>query len=153
MKKNILSILILLVVVVGAVYITKYKRISFFPQKTVQHVVTNTQNSPTLGTYLANTESLALYINIKNPNSDSTCDYRCMKYFKPYVADIAYAGDVDFLSKKYNLGDKVAIVKRSDGLYQYAYDGKLLYTFMGDTKPGDTNGTRMPKDEWKIVNL
>jgi predicted lipoprotein with Yx(FWY)xxD motif len=35
---------------------------------------------------------------------------------------------------------KVAVHKQSDGVRQVAYNGHLLYTFIGDTKPGDVTG-------------
>ncbi len=153
MKKNILSIVVLLLVIGGAVYVTKYKKISIFPQQTIQHVVTNTQTSPTLGTYLANKNGLTLYVNTKNPTEDSVCDFYCMKYWKPFIVDVAYTGDADFLSKKYNLGDKITMVKRADGLYQYAYDGKLLYTYITDQKAGDVYGLNINKGDWAVVSL
>ena len=35
---------------------------------------------------------------------------------------------------------KVAVHKQPDGVRQVAYNGHLLYTFIGDTKPGDVTG-------------
>ena len=35
---------------------------------------------------------------------------------------------------------KVAVHKQADGVRQVAYNGHLLYTFIGDTKPGDVTG-------------
>jgi predicted lipoprotein with Yx(FWY)xxD motif len=35
---------------------------------------------------------------------------------------------------------KVAVQMQSDGTSQVMYNGHLLYTFVGDTKPGDATG-------------
>ena len=35
---------------------------------------------------------------------------------------------------------KIAVFPQSDGGMQVAYNGHLLYTFSGDSKPGDANG-------------
>jgi predicted lipoprotein with Yx(FWY)xxD motif len=35
---------------------------------------------------------------------------------------------------------KLVVHKQADGVRQVAYNGHLLYTFVGDTKPGDANG-------------
>jgi predicted lipoprotein with Yx(FWY)xxD motif len=45
---------------------------------------------------------------------------------------------------------KWSVIKRDDGTMQYAYDGKPLYTFMKDEKPGEMKGDGM-KDVWHVM--
>ena len=44
------------------------------------------------------------------------------------------------------------VVGREDGIYQWAYKGKLLYTFDGDTRAGDAVGTYVDK-RWRVALL
>ena len=46
---------------------------------------------------------------------------------------------------------KWTVIKRDDGTMQWAYDGKPLYTFVKDEKPGDMTGDGM-KDVWHVVH-
>jgi predicted lipoprotein with Yx(FWY)xxD motif len=39
---------------------------------------------------------------------------------------------------------------REDGIKQYAYRGRLLYRFAGDTAPGEVNGVHAGAD-WSIA--
>ena len=41
-------------------------------------------------------------------------------------------------------------ITRDDGSMQWAYDGKPLYTFKMDEKPGDMKGDGM-KDVWHVM--
>lgn len=152
MKKNILYVLIIILLATLSYYTVKiYKQNK--SQKVVEHLVINTQNSDKFGKYLTDSNNMTLYINIENPTSDSACDYNCMKLWKPFIVDLAYGGDESFLSKNYNLGDKISIIKRSDGLFQYAYDGKLLYRYITDQKAGDVYGLNIFGKEWTIINI
>jgi predicted lipoprotein with Yx(FWY)xxD motif len=46
-----------------------------------------------------------------------------------------------------------ATITRTDGTLQVTYDGSPLYTFAGDTAPGDTNGQNITADGglWTVV--
>ena len=46
---------------------------------------------------------------------------------------------------------KFTLIKRDDGMMQWAYDGKPLYTFVKDEKPGEMKGDGM-KDVWHVVH-
>ncbi len=43
-----------------------------------------------------------------------------------------------------------SVVSRTDGVVQWAYKGKPLYTFDGDTEPGDAAGSNVDK-RWSVV--
>ena len=45
---------------------------------------------------------------------------------------------------------KITIIKRDDGSLQWADEGKPLYTFAKDTKPGDVAGDNF-KNVWHVV--
>ena len=47
-------------------------------------------------------------------------------------------------------GTELLLVDRSDGTKQWAYDGKPLYFFVKDTKPGEAMGDGM-KGVWHTV--
>ena len=43
------------------------------------------------------------------------------------------------------------VVVRDDGLKQWAYKGKPVYTWVKDTKPGDTTGDGFNNGVWHIA--
>jgi predicted lipoprotein with Yx(FWY)xxD motif len=145
MKKSLLlSAVILLVLLV--VFFVYYKQ----PE---MHIAVNFSSSQQHGKYLKDMNGMTLYFFSTDPTSEKACDYKCLKYWKPFITDLVKNGDDSFMSKKYNLGDKISIVKRLDGLYQYSYNGNLLYRFVGDEKSGDMVGLKYPDKNWKLVNL
>ena len=46
---------------------------------------------------------------------------------------------------------KWTVVKRDDGKAQWAYDGKPLYSFVMDKKPGDMTGEGKMDGAWKVA--
>lgn len=69
----------------------------------------------------------------------SVCNGPCAQAWPPVPAPAD--GKVD---------GKYGIVTRDDGSKQLAYDGKPLYTFAKDAKPGDKNGDNF-KEVWHVV--
>ncbi len=145
MRKNQLLIIItiLLVSIAGFTY---YKR-------QPEHISISSNVSEKFGLYLTDNNNITLYINSTDPTKETACDYDCLKFFKPFIVDLANGGNDEFMKKNYNFGEKITAVKRNDGLYQYAYEGKLLYRFFGDEKPGDINGLEFFNRKWKLINL
>jgi predicted lipoprotein with Yx(FWY)xxD motif len=43
------------------------------------------------------------------------------------------------------------IIDRTDGTKQWAYDGKPLYTFIQDKKPGDMTGEGKANGAWHVA--
>ncbi|MBK7900684.1 MAG: hypothetical protein KA603_01330 [Azonexus sp.] len=78
---------------------------------------------------LTNKEGRTLYTFDKDSSGKSNCSGGCAGAWPPFaVANPALAGG-DF-----------SIVAREDGGTQWAFKGKPLYFFAGDTKPGERNG-------------
>jgi predicted lipoprotein with Yx(FWY)xxD motif len=78
---------------------------------------------------LANKEGRTLYVFDKDAAGKSACNGGCAAAWPPFaVANAALAGG-DF-----------TIIAREDGGQQWAYRGKPLYLYAGDSKPGERNG-------------
>jgi predicted lipoprotein with Yx(FWY)xxD motif len=80
-----------------------------------------------------------LYTFDKDTGGKSVCTGECAKNWPPLEAK---AGD--------KAEGKWTIIKRDDGMMQWAYGGKPLYYFMKDKAPGDMTGDKM-KDVWHVV--
>jgi len=76
---------------------------------------------------------MPLYTYADDPREKPTCVTQpCTDHWAPYQAAQ--------LAKP--LGD-FSVVDRGDGLFQWAFKGKPLYSYDGDTEPGDANGNRL----------
>jgi len=145
MKKALVLSGIILIVLLSILFV--------YYRQPERHIAVNFSTSQEHGKYLTDLKGITLYFFSTDPTSEKACDYKCLKYWKPFITDLVKNGDASFMSKKYNLGDKISIVKRVDGLYQYTYNGNLLYRFVGDEKSGDMVGLKYPDKNWKLVNL
>lgn len=85
-------------------------------------------------------KGMTVYTFDKDSGGKSMCNDECAKNWPPMMAP---AGAKD--------EGKWSVIKRDDGHMQYAYDGKPLYTFIKDKKPGDMTGDKM-KDVWHVVH-
>jgi predicted lipoprotein with Yx(FWY)xxD motif len=92
-----------------------------------------------MGKVLTDPKGMTLYTYDKDEKGKSNCNGECAEYWPPVKAgaDDKPVGDL-------------SIIKRDDGSMQWADDGKPLYTFMKDKKPGDVTGDKM-KDVWHAV--
>ena len=70
------------------------------------------------------------------------CDATCMKPWRPVEAPWL-AGPI---------GEKWTITRHSDGLAQWVFEDKPLYTYTGDFRPGDVHG-QDAEGEWDVVVL
>src|SRR5206468_1657017 len=87
-----------------------------------------------LGRILVNGSSRTLYLFEKDTHGKSTCAGQCAGFWPPLLASgkpLATAG-----AKASLLGT----IKRADGRLQVTYNHHPLYTFVKDTKKGQTNG-------------
>ena len=75
-----------------------------------------------------------LYLFTSDEPSVSTCSGGCARAWPPLVTvgDPAAGEGVD--------GDLLGTVTREDGSVQVTYNGRPVYYYSGDDKPGDTNG-------------
>ncbi len=95
-------------------------------------VVLSTQQSSTYGTILVSGDTL-----YSLSPSKTACAATCLKYWPeltlPKGVNAATAG-------KGVAGAKIGVVHRAGGVRQVTYEGKPLYYFSGDTKPGEVKG-------------
>lgn len=78
---------------------------------------------------LTDAKGMTLYVFDKDTGGTSVCYDACAVKWPPYLAK-----DGDKMPADWTM------VKRTDGTMQWAYDGKPVYFFQGDTKKGDAAG-------------
>ena len=71
----------------------------------------------------------SLYVYERDPAGSSVCTGQCASKWPPVAAP----------QDAHRIGDWIPI-RRPDGTLQWAYKGKPVYTFSGDTAAGQTNG-------------
>jgi predicted lipoprotein with Yx(FWY)xxD motif len=89
------------------------------------------QANPTIDVngVLTSRDGRALYMFDKDGESRSNCSGACLAAWPAFtVGDASLAGG-DF-----------SVIARDDGTQQWAFNGRPLYFFGGDAKPGDANG-------------
>ncbi|MBB4574538.1 hypothetical protein [Rhizobium lentis] len=82
-----------------------------------------------MGKILANAKGMTLYTFDKDTMGKSNCDEACLKKWPAFHA-----------AAKAKAEGEWSLVKAADGKEMWAYEGKPLYTFAGDKKPGDMTG-------------
>jgi predicted lipoprotein with Yx(FWY)xxD motif len=90
--------------------------------------------STTLGTVLVSKTGLTLYDFANDTGGRSTCNAGCAETWRPVAAPDALPSSLPGVAAK--LGSTV----RSDGSKQLTVSGHPVYTFEGDSGPGQTNG-------------
>jgi predicted lipoprotein with Yx(FWY)xxD motif len=92
--------------------------------------------NPKLGKILVDSKGNTLYYFEKDKQNggSSTCSGACASVWPPYTA----GGKPQAQSGA--SASKLGTIKRSDGSSEVTYNGWPLYTYVGDKKPGDTNG-------------
>ena len=90
-------------------------------------------SSTVLGYVLSSSGGLTLYANSGDGGSTSStafeCDNKCLETWVPAKAPWAATNYGEF-----------SVHARTDGIYQWAYQGKPLFLFSGDSGRGDLNG-------------
>jgi predicted lipoprotein with Yx(FWY)xxD motif len=84
-------------------------------------------------------KGMTVYMFDKDAGGKSMCNADCAKNWPPMMAPAGAKAE-----------GKWTVIKRDDGKMQYAYDGKPLYTFVKDEKPGEMKGDGM-KDVWHVM--
>src|SRR5580692_8453276 len=82
-------------------------------------------------TVLTNAKGFTLYSFAPDTSTTSKCNGSCIHYWPP-VKGPATAGP--------GVTGKLTVITRSDGSKQAAYNGHPLYTYVGDTAPGQDKG-------------
>jgi predicted lipoprotein with Yx(FWY)xxD motif len=99
-----------------------------------------------LGRILTDANGRTLYLFKKDNGAMSSCSGACASIWPPLTAGTRVAGPGIAAAK---LGS----IKRADGKTEATYAGHPLYTYAGDTKPGDTHGQGLDDfgAEWYVL--
>jgi predicted lipoprotein with Yx(FWY)xxD motif len=97
-------------------------------------------------TVLTNAKGFTLYSFGPDTPTRSKCSGSCAHYWPPLKGP-ATAGR--------GVTGKLGTIKRSDGSMQATYNGHPLYTFIGDTKPGQAKGNNLVLSGgiWHVVSV
>jgi predicted lipoprotein with Yx(FWY)xxD motif len=95
---------------------------------------------------LTNAGGFTLYWFAPDTSTKSNCNGTCAHYWPP-VKGPATAGT--------GVTGTLGVIKRSDGSTQATYNGHPLYTYVGDTKPGEAkgNGLKLSGGVWHEVTV
>ena len=85
-------------------------------------------------TVLTNARGLTLYLFAPDTPATSKCTGSCTAYWPPVTGD-PKAGP--------GVSGELGTIKRPDGGLQATYDGHPLYTYVGDSGPGQANGNKI----------
>lgn len=90
---------------------------------------------------LVNAAGMTLYTFDRDVagSGKSVCNGQCAANWPPHAAK---ATDMD--------SGNWSVIKRDDGSYQWAFQGKPVYTYVKDQKPGDVTGDGF-NNAWRIV--
>ncbi len=83
---------------------------------------------------LVDSQGMTLYVYDKDANGKSSCNGQCATAWPPLMA----TGSETFGSGL--SASMFSTITRDDGTKQLAVNGKPLYRWQGDTKPGDATG-------------
>jgi predicted lipoprotein with Yx(FWY)xxD motif len=81
-------------------------------------------------TVLTNSKGFTLYSFAPDTSTTSMCNGTCAQNWPPLTGPVTAAG----------VTGTFATITRSDGAVQATFDGHPLYTFVGDTAPGQNKG-------------
>jgi predicted lipoprotein with Yx(FWY)xxD motif len=85
-------------------------------------------------TVLTNGKGFTLYWFAPDTSTTSACNGTRAAYWPP-VTGTSTAGP--------GVTGRLGTIRRADGSTQAAYDGHPLYTYVGDTAPGQANGNNL----------
>ena len=85
-------------------------------------------------TVVTNAKGFTLYSFAPDTTAASKCYGSCAAYWPP-VTGTAAAGS--------SVPGRVGTIKRTDGSPQLTYNGHPLYTYIGDTAPGQARGNNL----------
>ncbi|MGN6216110.1 MAG: COG4315 family predicted lipoprotein [Solirubrobacterales bacterium] len=93
----------------------------------------NTAEASGLGTVLVDSEGFTVYKFAKDKGSTSSCYGACAQNWPPVTVEGKPSGEGAAASQ-------LGTTKRKDGSVQVTYAGHPLYTYAGDSEPGEANG-------------
>lgn len=92
------------------------------------------------GATLVDARDMTLYTFDKDAAGRSACNGPCAKNWPPLAAEAGARPSGAW-----------TVVGRDDGSSQWAYNGKPLYTWSKDTKPGDVTGDGFLNGAWHVA--
>jgi|HubBroStandDraft_3_1064219.scaffolds.fasta_scaffold331240_1 predicted lipoprotein with Yx(FWY)xxD motif len=95
-------------------------------------------------TVITNSKGFTLYAFAPDTSTKSNCNGSCTKFWPPMAGPVTAGSGVT---------GKIGTIKRSGGSTQATYNGHPLYTYVGDTKPGQDSGNNLNLSGgfWKVV--
>jgi predicted lipoprotein with Yx(FWY)xxD motif len=85
-------------------------------------------------TVITDSKGFTLYAFAPDTSTASHCNGSCTKFWPPLAGPVTAGKGVT---------GKITTIKRSNGAVQAAYNGHPLYTYVGDTKPGQDTGNNL----------
>ena len=97
-------------------------------------------------TVLTNSKGFTLYWFVPDTSTTSNCNGQCAKFWPPVKGPVTAGPGVT---------GKLGTITRSDGSTQATWNGHPVYTFTGDTAPGQNhgNGRNLSGGVWHEVTL
>jgi predicted lipoprotein with Yx(FWY)xxD motif len=97
-------------------------------------------------TVLTSAKGFTLYSFVPDTATKSNCNGACSHYWPPVKGPLTAGSGVT---------GKLGTIKRSDGSTQETYSGHPLYTYVGDTAPGQAkgNGLNLSGGIWHEVTV
>jgi predicted lipoprotein with Yx(FWY)xxD motif len=92
------------------------------------------------GPALTNAQGMTLYTFDKDSDGKSVCNGPCAANWPPFAVDADAQASGSY-----------TVVIRDDGSRQWAYQGRPLYTWAKDAKPGDITGDGVLNGAWRIA--
>jgi predicted lipoprotein with Yx(FWY)xxD motif len=105
----------------------------------------STRSIAGVGKVLVDSKGLTLYRLTTDTATTSSCSGACATAWPPLLEQ---GGKLPALAS--GLSGKLGTIKRSDGSVQVTYGGQPLYTYSGDSQPGQANGQGI-KGVWFAV--
>jgi len=100
-----------------------------------------------LGTVLVDSEGMTVYLFAKDQGTASSCYGACEQGWPPVLAEGKPTAGEGAMSSQ------LGTTKRKDGTMQVTYAGHPLYTYAGDTAPGEANGNESTAfgGKWSVM--
>ena len=101
-----------------------------------------------LGTVLADDKGLTVYWFARDTSTSSACTGACATAWPPVIG-------MPQAASGFALTGKFGTIKRANGTLQATYNGHPLYTFEGDTAPGQANGNGITAfgGRWSAITI
>ena len=95
---------------------------------------------------LTNAKGFTVYWFAPDTSTKSNCNASCIHYWPPVKGPVTAGSGVT---------GKLTVITRSDGTKQAVYNGHPLYTYVGDTAPGQDkgNGLNLSGGLWHQITV